>query len=282
MLRLWLICLCVGAVVSFQAGLPSSHRCVDRTTLVRRHNFFKNILEQAFENDGSISKDESVTGQIEGPGDDESTGSRSAATLTATQERWRQMNTAVPALVGKTVDMDFYLTGVPNKDPSNDLYGEQVRISDRDRVVGQDVPEEATLTGIRVRFADDETCYCETESAFTAANAQGDWKISDDGKQVRFRLPVKGYTRTVETKGSIQKVFWSDEPEQTRQTSTIYTIPEGWMYGEAALASGTKASTLVWNDGILKIEQALGLLGVASKLTPCGRVDVREVFARSE
>jgi hypothetical protein len=282
MLRSWLLCLCLHAplsVVSFRAGLPSSRR-VERT-LVRRNNFFKNILDKAFENDGSISKDEAVTGQIEGPGDEEGTPLR-AASLTATQERWRQMNIAVPALVGKYVDMDFYLTGVPNKDPSNDLYGEQVRISDRDRQVGQDVPEEATLTGIRVRFDDDETCCCETESAFTTANTQGDWKISQDGKQVRFRMPVKGYTRTVETKGSIQAVFWSEEPEQTRQTSTIYSIPEGWMYGEAELTSGTKVGTLVWNDGILKIEQALGLLGVASKLTPCGRLNVREVFERSE
>ena len=173
---------------------------------------------------------------------------------------------------------NYGLVGVPNKDPSNDLYGSQVRISDRDRQVGQTMPEQPTISGVRIRFDEDSKCYCETKSPFTKDGVEGEWKVSEDGKQVRFRIQVTGYQRTVETKGSISSVSWSDEPDQTRQTSTVYSIPEGWMYGEAELTQGSKAGTVVWRDGILKVEQAVGLLGVASKLSACGRFSATEVF----
>ena len=243
------------------------------------YNFFKDMLDKAFENDSTISKDESISGQIEGPENDMDEVNRAAATvLTPTQEKWRQMKTAAASPAGKTFDVDFFLVGVPNKDPSNDLYGSQVRISDRDRRVGQTMPEKPTISGVRIRFDDDSKCYCETESPFTKDDIEGEWKISEDGKQVRFRIQVTGYQRTVETKGSISSVSWSNEPDQTRQTSTVYSIPEGWMYGEAELVPGSKAGTVVWRDGILKVEQTVGLLGVSSKLSPCGKFSATEVF----
>ena len=259
---------------------PNGHcRLVSSTTTTQLHNFFKNMIDKAFENDSTISKDESVSGQIEGPNNEmEEQQRQQRSTLTATQEKWRQMSTAVASPAGKAFDVDLYLVGVPNKDPSNDLYGSQVRISDRDRQVGQTLPDEPTLRGIRLRFDQDGTCTCETKSPFTAHGEKGEWKVSEDGKQIRFRIQVTGYQRTVETKGSIQSVSWSNEPDKTRQTSTVYSIPQGWMYGEAELASGSKAGTVTWRDGILKVEQAVGLLGVATKLSPCGRFSAIQVF----
>ena len=249
-----------------------------RPATTKLHNFFKDMIDKAFENDNTISKDEAVTGQIEGPNNEMEQERQSGGVLTATQQKWRQMSTAVNSPAGKIFDVDFYLVGVPNKDPSNDLYGSQVRISDRDRQVGQTLPEEPTIAGIRLRFNDDGTCFCETKSPFTVDGAQGEWKTSEDGKQIRFRIKVTGYQRTVETKGSIQSISWSDEPDKTRQTSTVYSIPEGWMFGEAELASGAKAGTVTWRNGILKIEQAVGLLGVATKLSPCGRFSASQAF----
>lgn len=189
---------------SGRSSLTSTSSTTPRTT-TRLNNFFKNIFEKAFENDGTISKDESVSGQIEGPENEEiEAAQRRASVLTATQEKWRKMNAAVPSLDGKTFDVDFYLVGVPNKDPSNDLYGSQVLISDRDREVGQTLPDKPTVSGIRIRFDENNKCTVESQSPFTKEGTEGEWKISNDGKQVRFRILVTGYTRTIETKGSIQ------------------------------------------------------------------------------
>lgn len=256
----------------------STSTSTTRRTPTQLYNFFKDMIGKAFENDSTISKDEAVSGQIEGP-NNEMENQQRQATLTATQEKWRsQMIQAVASPAGKVFNVDFYLVGVPNKDPSNDLYGSQVRISDRDREVGQTLPEEPTVPGIRLRFDENGACVCQTKSPFTVDSVKGEWKVSDDGKQIRFRIKVTGYQRTVETKGSIQSVSWSDEPDKTRQTSTVYSIPEGWMYGEAELVSGSKAGTVSWRNGILKVEQAVGLLGVATKLSPCGRFSAFQVF----
>ena len=278
----------IALIAASTASLASSFVSPPHNNAVRQrqqqresshlYNFFKDILDKAFENDNTISKDESVSGQIEGPDNEMEEFNRGASVLTPTQEKWRQMKTTAASPAGKTFQVDFFLVGVPNKDPSNDLYGSQVRISDRDRQVGQTMPEEPTVGGIRIRFDNDSKCYCETESPFTKDDMAGEWKVAEDGRQVRFRIQVTGYQRTVETKGSISSVSWSNEPDQTRQTSTVYSIPDGWMYGEAELAAGSNAGTIVWRNGILKVEQAVGLLGVASKLSPCGRFSATEVF----
>ena len=275
---IWILLLptIVSAFIARPSRRPSTSQATSSTSL---SNFFKDILEKAFENDQSLSKDESVSGQIEGPGNDAPENSLAGTKLTATQEKWRQMNAAVASPAEKSFDLDLYLVGVPNKDPSNDLYGSQVRISDRDREVGQTVPEEPTVSGIRLCFREDGRVSVESKSPFTVSGTDGDWKVSEDGKQVRFRIMVSGYQRTVETKGTIQAVSWSVEEDKTKTTSTVYSINPGWIYGEAELAAGSKAGTIVWRNGILKVEQTVGLLGVASKLTPCGRFIATQVFA---
>jgi hypothetical protein len=261
---------------SFIRTEPNAGRLVLRSTRLRRYNFFKDMFGKAFENDSKLSQDDKLKGMIiEGPGDDDDDLSISrnwSPTLTATQEKWRrvQERPTTASLQGKVAEMDFYLTGVPDKDPSSDLYGAKENISSRDRKLGLTAPQEPTVNAISVEFLPENKCRCATSTSFTAADSEGEWRVSEDGNQVRFRIQVSGYSRTVQTKGSIQKIYWSDEEEQSTQTSTTYTIPAGWLYGEATLTTNARGD-MQWNDGILKVEQSIGLLGVASRMIPCGK-----------
>jgi hypothetical protein len=234
------------------------------------------MFDKAFENDSKLSQDDKLRGMIiEGPGDDDddSPVSRNwSPTLTATQEKWRrsQQPPATASLQGKMAEMDFYLTGVPDKDPSSDLYGAKENISSRDRKLGQAAPQEPTVSAISIEFLSENKCRCASSTSFTTIDSEGEWKVSEEGNQVRFRIPVLGYSRTVQTKGSIQKIYWSDEEEKSTQTSTTYTIQAGWIYGEAILTTNARGD-MQWNDGILKVEQSMGLLGAASRMIPCGK-----------
>jgi hypothetical protein len=260
---------------SFLAEGPKRHH---RANLVKRSNFFKNVFEKAFDNDSSLSQNDKLKGMLEGPGDDDvMPASSQGPKLTATQEKWRRAQeqpVSTTSLQGKVATMDFYLTGVPDKDPSNDLFAEKENISSRDRQVGLTVPKEPTVTAVCVEFLSDNKCRCCTSSIYTKADSKGDWRVSEDGSEIRFRIPVMGFTRTVQTKGSIQKIYWSNEEEKSTQTSTTYSIEAGWMYGEAILTASARGE-LQWNDGILKVEQSMGLLKAASRMIPCGKFSAK-------
>jgi len=249
-------------------------------TATRRHNFFKDMLDQAFQNDSRLSKDDTTSGQIDGSGADDESEPKSS--LTPTQEKWQQFTSQVvtPSQLEKTTfTMNFFLTGVPSRDPSNDLFGSRVNISSRDRAVGLTVPKEPTVSGIAIQFLPDNKCLCSTSSPFTIQGEEGDWRLSDDGKQIRFRIKVAGYTRTIETKGTIQQIYWSQENEKKTQTSTTYSIPAGWLYGEARVSSaqsnagGVAGKSVRWEDCVLKVEQQAGLVGAGTKMVPCGKFD---------
>jgi hypothetical protein len=194
--------------------------------------------------------------------------------------------------------MDFYLSGVPDKDPSNDLFGGRVNISSRDRKIGLDLPDQPTVTSISILFLEDGTCQCLSDTPFTAASSMGEWRMAavdspesaaaaaaaaatrGRTNEVRFRIPVSGYTRTIETRGTIQNVYWSNEGDRVvRETSTTYRIDPGWIYGEArVLSSGRSGDTIVeWSEGVLKVERVTGLLGASTKMVPCGKFVVQSV-----
>ena len=262
----------VLAVVAVAYGSISASAFVPRTSTrfeTRQCSFFKDLIDKAFENDGNISQSDKRTGQLEGPGDDQVVSVNSRDDLTDTQRKWREMNARMGSLEGSSFLFDFFLAGVPNKDPSNDLFGSKENISMRDRATGLNVPAEPTVGKVKISFLPDKKCRCETATDFTEVG-EGDYLLSDDQKQVRFRINVSGYTRRVETKGSIQSVYWSDAPDKTTSSQTVYTIPEGWLYGEAVLSSNARGN-VQWEDGVLKIEQSAGLLGAGSKMVPCGK-----------
>jgi hypothetical protein len=247
---------------------------------VLQMNFFKDLMGKAFENDSTLDKDK-TQGQYDGP-DDNAEESISVARqvnpqLTETQQKWRERQqssslTTPQLLLNSKWKLDLYLTGVPDKDPSNDLFASKTNISSRDRKVGLSVPETPTVGDIVIKLLDNGECRVETESEFIDEDAgNGAWKLSDDGSMIRISLNVVGYQRTVQTKGTIQRVYWSKEDDQEIATSTAYSIPAGWMYGDATLKSGNQVGTLDWDEGICRVEQSTGLMGAATRMVPCGR-----------
>jgi hypothetical protein len=247
-----------------------------RQWTTKRYNFFKNMLEQAFENDGNLSKDISK-GQYDAPGE-EYKDIRAASQLTETQKRWREKqntNDVTPAMIeSKAWKVDLYLSGVPERDPSNDLYASKVNISSRDKATGLSIPEEPS-TSTTIEFLENGVCRA-VASDFTSGNKDGAWKLSDDGKMLRFSFDATGFTRNVQTKGSIQKIYWSKDEQVTRQTTSTYSIPPGWVYGDIAVRPGRQPGTLdISEDGVLRIEQRQGLMGASSKMVPCGKFRAR-------
>ena len=88
-------------------------------------------------------------------------------------------------------------------------------------------------------------------------------------------MDALGYTRTVQTKGSIQNVYWTNEEEKTVQTSSTYSIAPGWVYGDIDISLGRQPGTFDLGNGILRIEKESGLFGISSKMMVCGKFNAR-------
>lgn len=235
------------------------------------------MIGKAFENDGGLSTDK-TKGQYDAPGE-EFTDSTAATELTETQKKWRETqlgNDVTPQMVsGSTCQINLFLSGVPERDPSNDLYGSKVNISSRDRDTGLALPETASAS-LALVFLENGVCRA-AQSDFTAGEVDGEWKLSDDGKVLRFSLDTLGYTRTVETKGSIQKIYWTDEDEKSIQTQSSYSIPPGFVYGDIEVTAGKNPGTFEFGEsGVLRLEKSSGLFGVSSKLMACGKFQMRK------
>jgi len=247
----------------------------------RCYNFLTDAFENAFSNDRNLSTD-----KAKGQYDDMYTGEeyvesdpKADDNLTEVQRKWRDsqqsgLNPRVvndEAVVGRSLTMDFYLSGVPDRDPSNDLYGSRVNISSRDSVTGLSLPS-APSVSITLEFLENGVCRA-SESGFTSQDAAGEWKVSEDGNILRFSIDTLGYTRTVQTKGSIQNVYWTDEEEKSVQTSTTYSIPAGLVYADVRVTPGRKPGTFEVDEkeGALRIEKSTGLFGIASQMVACGK-----------
>jgi hypothetical protein len=266
-----LFCLLPSTCEAFQ---PSAST---KEPLTRRFNFFQDLFDGAFENDSNLSSTNKLKGMLEGPN---SVDPSSVAPLTDVQRAWRERQTTstrsapftAEFLQNSVITLNLYLAGVPSKDPSNDLYGSRVNISSRNKELGLDLPQDPN-GGVEISFLPDGICRC-TQSPFTSGEIDGEWKT--DGTQLRFSIDVLGYSRSIQTKGSIERVFWSDQPEVTRQTSSEYSIPPGWVYADIKIDYGNRPGTLDFkSDGVLRVEQKLGLLGAASKLIACGTFDAK-------
>jgi len=320
-----------------QLSLPrSSARPMSKqqTSSSLNMGFFDNILKDAFSNDESLSRD-GVKGSIEGPEDTMNENFGIAAQQpeqTEVQKRWiesqlqqkqqevqqrrQQQAVASPALVktakgaplttqvltDTTWELGLYLTGVPDRDPSNDLYGSKSNVSVRDRQLGLGVslPNEPTAK-IQIQLLEDGSvaiCGSATDSddeecqvdEVCSTDVPGQWKLSDDGKTVRIGIPMRGYRRTITTTGTIQNVFWSQGEAATSKTSSTYSIPEGFVYGDISVGYGDEPGKLIMMDekstspstgmsvipgGLLRVEKKNGLLGASSTLVPCGRFSGR-------
>jgi len=110
---------------------------------------------------------------------------------------------------------------------------------------------------------------------------------------VRFSIFVEGWKRTVTTRGTIQNVYWSEGEDVERSSKATYSVPEGWVYGEAGVGYGRVPGSLELAPmleqrrgvgsvddegsggrgsptGILRFEKRMGILGAVSKMLPCG------------
>jgi hypothetical protein len=251
-------------------------------------NFLKDAFDNAFSNDRNLSGDKG-----KGQYDDIFTGEEYVETnvdddegLTDIQKKWRQAQTQLSSssggnnnnnidysdmIVGTSLTLEIYLAGVPERDPSNDLYGSRVNISSRDKDTGLSLPS-APSVKIQLDFLNDGICTVSESSFTTGSTGCGSqWKLSDDNKFLRFSMDTLGYTRTVETKGSIQNVYWTDEEEKTVQTSTTYSVPPGPVYGDIEIIPAGRGKTELGKDGVLRLEQSSGLFGIASKMVACGK-----------
>lgn len=316
-------------------GFQSTRSMHDKQRSSLYMGFLDNIFKDAFANDENLSRD-GVKGSIEGPEDAmaENFGLNAGQQpqQTEVQKRWiesqlqqqqqqqetqrRQQAVATPSLVkvakgaplttevlaGTTWELSLYLTGVPDKDPSNDLYGSRSNVSVRDRQLGLGValPNEPTAK-VEVQLladgavaicgsttgenGDDDECAVDVNEV-CSTDIPGQWKLSDDGKTIRIGIPIRGYRRTVTTTGTIQKVFWTQGEPSTSKTSSTYSIPEGFVYGDISVGYGDEPGKLAMMDeksmsaakgmsiipgGLLRVEKKSGLLGASSTLVPCGR-----------
>lgn len=229
-------------------------------------------MDNAFANDESLPTNKGE-GQLDAEGEN-----MAYAPLTATQERWKQnqssMGRAPPVnenvLIGSKWTIGLFLAGIPDKDPSNDLYGRKVNISNRDKSlgIGAQVDQEPNVFVDVVLDADGA---CRTSQSEFTSGEIGEWKLSPDNTYIRFSMDTLGFTRTVQTTGTINKIYWSKGDDIVTKTSSTYSIPAGYIYADAKIGYGTNPNTFVMRDGNLMFEKSSGLLGVSSKMFTCGK-----------
>lgn len=262
-------------------------------------NFLKDMFKDAFENDKNLSADKSKQ-QLESPNDIDYNSISQINEKTDVQKRFLsslQQNTGNPtspeqkkAFIGAPMNADLlfnttwnlslYLTGIPNFDPTNSLYGSRVNISQRKDstlaqaglAIGADSLPENPSVELKISLLPDGIVDIE-ESSFTYPT-KGQWILSEDGRSIRFSIQVTGFQRTVTTKGTIQNVYWSDRENTERKSSAVYSIPEGTVYAETTIDYGSQPGMYVMGNngigGVLKVEKATGMFGVTSKLLACG------------
>jgi len=114
------------------------------------------------------------------------------------------------------------------------------------------------------------------ESEFTSGR-NGEYKVQENGNMIRFSIDTTGLTRTVQTTGTITKIFWSDSDEVRTLTSSSYSIPPGFVYADSIIRYGSIPRTYDMDEGILCAEQTSGLFGVSSKMIPCGKFRARMI-----
>jgi len=306
---------------NFQASTPTSfvstkyrkfqkiQELKDETTPLHKlqMGFFDDLFKDAFSNDENLSSDK-VAGQLEYEGDSENDDfltRASSSQQTEVQKKWlasqqkakerqqqlQQQQGGVRGVKGAPVNPDIlmgttwvlnlYLAGVPDRDPSNDLYGSRVNISNRDKTLGlgANVPEKPSVS---LQLSFEENGVCSVESTEFTSGMPGEYKLSDDNKFIRFSVDCLGFQRVVTTKGTITKVFWSEDEDDVTKTSSTYTIPEGFIFADTSIGYGKPGELVMGSaqkiDGVLRLEQKMGILGASTRLVPCGKFSAKMIF----
>ena len=256
-----------------------------RNERIRLKNWFQDMLSEAFTNDDSLLNSENKSdGQVDYG---MTTTTNPGANKFEPRFNAFQKTAAAPItprqLVGTKWSIKMYLAGIPDADPSNNLFGSRVNISSREDKrfgAGVTVPKDPTLT-IEIELGEDGAC-CVSQTDFTTGTV-GQWKLFD-GNLLRIAMECEGYQRRVGVTGTLSKVYWSDEDEVTSSASSTYSIPPGTIYADAMvqygapgeftlLTSPSNSQTAVDTLGLLRVEKKIGALGATSKMMPCGTFD---------
>jgi len=277
-------CLAFTSPLSQELPYVLHHKIRQRDTRV--FNWFQGISD-AFKNDEGLSDDVS-DGQVDYDGfdGDNSEQVRRRSSAVALKYFGNANSGAIGApitdekIAGTQCELKLYLTGVPDKDPNNNLYGSKVNISSRkdSRVgVGVNIPDEPTVI-VQIGFLENGVCEVLNDSPFADCDSVGQWRLFD-GNLLRVGFLCRGYQRTVGITGTLSKVFWSDGDEVKTEASSTYSIPPGFIYADCKVKYGrpgeiiidTNASDKSDTVGLLRVEQKVGLVG--SKMLPCGVFD---------
>eukprot|EP00540_Astrosyne_radiata_P017971 CAMPEP_0116837004 /NCGR_PEP_ID=MMETSP0418-20121206/8416_1 /TAXON_ID=1158023 /ORGANISM="Astrosyne radiata, Strain 13vi08-1A" /LENGTH=343 /DNA_ID=CAMNT_0004466847 /DNA_START=48 /DNA_END=1079 /DNA_ORIENTATION=+ len=270
----------------FSLAVPSSPKRTVTTTLSMskgKKKGWQDWVKEAFENDTTLSREDLVDGQLE---DERARQRRLQMEQLFPSLRNTEPEATTPSddllqrLEGTTWNIPLYLVGIPNKDPSNDLYGPRVSISTRDKKRGMNVPAEPTVT-VALELLPNGECRV-SETPFCEGKKLGGWKVTmKKGSPVlQFSIEALGYKRTIQTKGTIERVYWSQQPETKSQTSTMYSIPPGWVFGEVGI--GEYGGLYFEGEGVLYVQKRQGLFGATTTLVPCGKFIGETVITRPE
>lgn len=311
LLQSFLVLSNVDDILAFQSSLSSSVTTKSTTSSpTRLKNFFKDLLDSAFENDSNLPSDKTQN-QLEGPLDEPFNIFSAENEKTDVQKRWLESqsktssNSAIESasgfssstssskgapinpdlLIGTKWELSLYLVGSPDFDPNNSLYGSKVNISTRKDsnmakegfAIGADSLPSDPSTTCTIQLLDNQRCQID-DGSFTNS-FEGEWILSGDQRSIRFSMIVKGFQRTITTLGTIQNVSWSDREEVSKKSSATYSIAPGLIYAEASIGYGNKPGLFVMatgdrsNDpnGLLKVEKRMGAFGVSSKMVACGK-----------
>ncbi|GMH86061.1 hypothetical protein TrVE_jg4420 [Triparma verrucosa] len=181
----------------------------------------------------------------------------------------------IPAanLEGTSWEVQWFLTGVAERDFSSDLYGSRIDISNAkvfDQTLMAMLPDEPQVRSV-IKFKEGGKCACEVGDFTTGQD--GEWKIVYEGGKNRLRFSVSnlGFRKVTSTQGSLQNVFGGVDNSETKSTRSI---PEGKVYCDLEVTFGGDVGTLsMLAKGLVRAEVEFGLLK-AGRLLPCGRVDL--------
>lgn len=155
--------------------------------------------------------------------------------------------------------VELRLVGIPQKDPSNDLFGPRVKITDRERgLSAEEVSATVLLTGGDASVVD------ASAPLFADDGGAGAYAIAKDGR-LSVRLACAGFTRTFTTTGSLQSVFGGDS---TSRTSSVYAVPEGPLLLTGSIETLSNGQRFVRGGDVSCVEaRATGLFGAGGVRT---------------
>jgi len=244
----------------------------------------KSSISEAF-----VDSDGASLSAIEGL---ESSSPRRSA-LSSSQKQFSTSGCISPSQLSPvTVSLSFYLTGIPEKDASSDLWQKQVKITGNEydqqlRVAFPSEPQQSCLAVLNDDFTVTVSIpdsLSSSSSDFIPPQTDGAWKLSFEGGRNLLRLGISqlGFSRVVRSGGTMESVYGGAGNSAMKSASSL---PPGRIYADfEILFGGTPGTFEIKREAplpLVKCESASGLLKVVS-LVSCGRVEAAFVYPDEE